>query len=76
LIFQVGADLLTARVQEQLLERFYEFLRQFATRQRRGRSCRRAVRQRVTKWPRLLETESIEGPLQFAIIGEGILEKH
>jgi len=68
LIFQVGADLLSARVQEQLLERFYEYLRRFATRKRRCRSCRRAVRQPVTKWPRLLETESIEGPLQFAII--------
>ena len=68
LVFEVGADLLSARVQEQLLERFYEYLRQFATRKRRSRSCRRGVRQPVTKWPRLLETQSVEGPLQFAIV--------
>ena len=68
LVFEVGADLLSARVQEQLLDRFSEYLRQFATRKRRSRSCRRAVRQPVTKWPRLLETQSVEGPLQFAIV--------
>lgn len=68
LIFQVGADLLSARVQEQLLERFYAYLHRCATRNRRCRSCRRAVRQPVTKWPRLLQTESIEAPLQFGII--------
>ena len=68
LVFEVGADLLSARVQEQLLERFYEYLRQFATRKRRSRSCRRGVRQPVTKWPRLIETQSVEGPLQFAIV--------
>lgn len=68
LIFEVGADLLSVRVQEQLIERFYECLRQFATRQRRSRSCRRGVRQPVTKWPRLLETQSVEGPLLFAIV--------
>jgi hypothetical protein len=68
LVFEVGADLLSARVQEQLLERCYEYLRQFATRKRRARSCRRGVRQPVTKWPRLLDTQSVEGPLQFAIV--------
>jgi hypothetical protein len=68
LVFEVGADLLSARVQEQLLERFYEYLRQFATRKRRSRSCRRGVRQPVTKWPRLLETQSVEGPLEFTIV--------
>ena len=68
LVFEVGADLLSARVQEELLERFYEYLRQFATRKRRARSCRRAVRQPVSKWPRLLETESVEGPLTFKFL--------
>ena len=68
LVFEVGADLLSARVQEQLIDRFYEYLRRFATRKRRSRSCRRGVRQPVSKWPRLLETQSIEGPLQFVIV--------
>jgi len=68
LLFEVGADLLSARVQQLLTERFYEYLRQFATRKRRSRSCPRAIRQPVSKWPRMLETQSIEGPLQFAIV--------
>jgi hypothetical protein len=65
LIFEVGADLLSARVQEELLERCYEHLRQSATRRRRSRSCPRAVRQPVSKWPRLFATQSTEGPVQF-----------
>jgi hypothetical protein len=65
LIFEVGADLLSARVQEELLERCYEHLCQSATRRRRARSCPRAVRQPVSKWPRLFATQSTEGPVQF-----------
>ena len=65
LIFEVGADLLSARVQVELLERRYEHLRQSATRRRRSRSCPRAVRQPVSQWPRLFATQSTEGPVQF-----------
>lgn len=68
LLFEVGADLLSRRVQRELLERFYGFLRRFASRPRRSRSCRRAVRQPVTGWPRMLETQSVEGPLQFTLV--------
>jgi hypothetical protein len=68
LVFEVGADLLSPEVQRELLERFYAFLRRFASRRRRSRSCRRAVRQPVTGWPRMLETQSIEGPLQFTLL--------
>jgi hypothetical protein len=68
LVFEVGADLLSPEVQQELLERFYAFLRRFASRPRRSRSCRRAVRQPVTGWPRMLDTESVEGPLQFTLL--------
>ena len=68
LVFEVGADLLSPEVQQELLERFYAFLRRFASRPRRSRSCRRAVRQPVTGWPRMLDTDSVEGPLQFTLL--------
>ena len=68
LVFEVGADLLSPDVQQELLERFYAFLRRFASRPRRSRSCRRAVRQPIKKWPRLMETESVEGPLEFTLV--------
>jgi hypothetical protein len=68
LFFEVGADLLSPGIQCELLERFYKFLRRFASRPRRSRSCRRAVRQPVGKWPRLLETQSVEGPMQFNLL--------
>jgi hypothetical protein len=68
LLFDVGADLLSPEVQRELLERFYALLRRFATPPRRSRSCRRAVRQPIKKWPRLMETESVEGPLEFTLV--------
>jgi len=68
LVFEVGRDLLSAEVQAQLVERCYTFLRRFASRPRRSRSCPRAVRQPVSSWPRLRETLSIEGPLDFTLL--------
>jgi hypothetical protein len=68
LVFAVGADLLSPQVQQELLERCYEYLRRFATRPRRSRSCRRAVRQPVSGWPRMLDPQSLEGPLHFQLL--------
>ena len=68
LVFEMGADLLSPRVQQELLDRCYEYLRRFATRKRRCRSCRRAVRQPVSGWPRMLEPQSVEGPLHFKLL--------
>ena len=68
LMFEVGADLLSTRVQEQLLERFYEYLRRFATHKRRARSCKRALRQPVSKWPRMIQPQSVEGPITFTLL--------
>ncbi len=68
LVFEVGADLLSPRIQRELSERFDTFARRFASRPHRSRSCPRALRQPVSKWPRLMHNHSVEDPLQFAIV--------
>jgi hypothetical protein len=64
----LGADVLSARQQDQLVRRFYEHMGRCVTAPRRSRSCPRAVRQPVSGWPRLLRAESIEGPLAFKLL--------
>ena len=49
-------------------ERFCEQARTCLTPKRRLRSCQRKVRQRVSGWPRLLETEYAEGPFTFNLV--------
>lgn len=68
LVLELGADLLSARQKQLLGERFYAQMRTCLVAKRRSRSCKRAVRQPVTSWPRLRETESVEGPLHFKVI--------
>lgn len=68
LVLELGADLLSARQKQLLVERFYQQMRLCLVDPRRSRSCKRGVRQPVTKWPRLRETESVEGPLHFKVI--------
>lgn len=60
-------DLLTARQQDQIVKRGEALMRRCVTAKRRSRTCPRAVRQPVRKWPRLMETHSVEGPLAFKI---------
>ena len=68
LVFALGDDLLSEQQKAQLTARFQEQLRRCLTRPRRSRSCPRAVRQPVSKWPRLLENKSFEGPLRFTLV--------
>jgi hypothetical protein len=68
LLLELGADLLSARQKKLLAERFYEQMRQCLVGKRRSRSCKRGVRQPVTGWPRLRETQSVEGPIHFTLI--------
>jgi hypothetical protein len=68
LLVELGADLLSARQKKLLVERFYEQMRQGRVGRKRSRSCPRAVRQPVTSWPRLRETQSVEGPIHFKLI--------
>ena len=63
LVLALGADVLEEWQKEELSRRFYEQARGYVTPKRRKRSCPRAVRQPVSKWPRLIENESWTGPV-------------
>jgi hypothetical protein len=67
LVFALGNDILSEEQKRQLMERFYEQARRYITPPKRARSCPRAVRQPVGKWPRLIKNESHEGPVHFRI---------
>lgn len=61
-------DLLTEHQKRQVVARGQALMRRSLTGPRRARTNPRAVRQPVTKWPRLMQTHSIEGPLQFNVV--------
>ena len=61
-------DLLTDRQKDQIVQRGLALMRGCVTAKRRARTNPRAVRQPVRKWPRLMETHSVEGPMQFTIV--------
>jgi len=61
-------DLLTARQKDQIVQRGDALMRRCVTAKRRSRTNPRAVRQPVRKWPRLMETASVEGPVQFKVV--------
>ena len=69
LVLALGGDLLSARQQQQLTERFLVRAGRYVTpRRKRPRSCPRAVRQPVSGWPRLLRNQSWEGPVHFKVL--------
>lgn len=69
LTLALGGDLLSARQQEQLTERFLERAGHYVTaRPQRPRSCPRAVRQPVSGWPRLRRNQSWDGPAHFTLL--------
>ena len=43
-------------------------MRRYVTPPRRARSCPRAVRQPLQAWPRLLKTQSINGPMHLQLV--------
>jgi len=61
-------NLLTNRQKDRIVQRGHALMRRCITDKRRARANPRAVRQPVRKWPRLMETHSIEGPLHFKIV--------
>jgi hypothetical protein len=61
-------DLLTEKQKAQIVKRGQALMRRSLTEPRRSRTCPRAVRQPVTRWPRLLHPESIEAPWQLQIV--------
>lgn len=62
------ADIFTDQQKHRVVQRGYALMRRRLTAPHRSRTCPRAVRQPVTRWPRLLHTQSIDGPLQFHIL--------
>lgn len=61
-------DLLTEKQRGQVVKRGQALMRRSLTGPRRSRTNPRAIRQPVTKWPRLMQTNSVEGPLQFKVL--------
>ena len=64
----IVGDLLTEDLQREITVRFYDHMLLCLVQEREPRSCQRKVRQPVSKWPRLFNTQSWEGPLTFSIL--------
>lgn len=60
-------DIFTEQQKERVVHRGQQLMRRSLIRPRRSRTCPRAVRQPVTRWPRLLHTKSIEGPIHIHV---------
>ena len=63
-----GHGVLTDHQLDTIMKRGYQRARQWVTPPRRPRSCPRAVRQNTRAWPRLMQTHSITGPIQFELV--------
>jgi hypothetical protein len=68
LFFGPFNDLVPDRLKQRVVRRGYALMRRSLTHPRRSRSCPRAVRQTMKAWPRLLQTQSVEGPLHFTLL--------
>ncbi len=68
LFFGPFDDLVNDRLKQRVVRRGYTLMRHSLTAKRRSRSCPRAVRQTMKAWPRLLQTQSVEGPLHFTLV--------
>ena len=60
-------DLMTERLKQQIVQRGDALMRRCVTAKRRSRTNPRAVRQPIRGWPRLQQTNSVEGPVQFRV---------
>jgi hypothetical protein len=61
-------DLADDHLKQRVVQRGYRLMRRAVSGPRRPRSCLRAVRQPVRRWPRLLQPQSAEGPVRFKIV--------
>jgi hypothetical protein len=68
LFFGPFDDVFTDRQKHHVLRRGYALMRRSLTDQRRSRTCPRAIRQKIKPWPRLLQAQSVEGPLHFKLV--------
>ena len=68
LFFGPFDDLMDDQLKQRVVRRGYALMRRSLTGPRRSRSCPRAVRQTMKAWPRLLQTQSVEGPFHFTLV--------
>ena len=68
LFFGPFDDLVDDRLKTRVVRRGYTLMRRSLTAKRRSRSCPRAVRQTVKPWPRLMQAQSVEGPVHFKLV--------
>jgi len=68
LFFGPFDDLVDDRLKHRVVRRGYALMRHRLIDKRRSRSCPRRVRQTIKPWPRLLQTQSVEGPLHFKLV--------
>lgn len=68
LVLELGDDLLEEWQKKELTKRFQKQARGCLTPRKRARSCPRAVRQPIGKWPRLIKNQSWSGPATFEVI--------
>jgi hypothetical protein len=61
-------DVITQRQMDTYFRRVYTQMGRCLTTRRRSRSYPRAVRQPVTRWPRLLRNASIKGPVHLTLV--------
>jgi hypothetical protein len=64
----IAGPVLTEEQKQFILTEMYARMQRHVTPTRRARSCPRAVRQPVTKWPRLRRNTSVEGPFEFTVV--------
>ena len=63
LVLAASDGLMSAAAQAELIERVRTVIAAEALPKRRPRSCARKVRQPVSKWPRMIEPESLSSPI-------------
>ena len=68
LFFGPFDDVFTTQQKTRVIRRGRALIRRNLIAPRRPRTCPRAVRQPVTRWPRLLQPESIQAPWQLQIV--------
>ena len=68
MVLAASDGLLSGAAQTELIERVRKVIAAEALPKRRPRSCARKVRQPVSKWPRMIEPESVSSPILCEIL--------
>jgi hypothetical protein len=68
LFFGPFDDVFTDQQKRRVIRRGHALIRRSLTAPRRPRTCLRAVRQPVTRWPRLLQPKSIQAPWELHVV--------